>query len=51
MNRESATDAARFRPEVGDPLPALTGYDAKGDTFEFSRLKGKHTVIVFGCLT
>ena len=38
-------------PAVGDPLPALSGYDAEGDTFEFSRLKGKHTVIVFGCLT
>ena len=38
-------------PAVGDPLPALTGYDADGDTFEFSQLTGKHTVIVFGCLT
>ena len=38
-------------PTVGDPLPVLRGYDAEGDTFEFSRLTGKHTVIVFGCLT
>lgn len=38
-------------PEVGSRLPEVSGYDAEGQPFELTRLHGKHTVIVFGCLT
>ncbi len=38
-------------PQVGDPLPAVSGFDADGSRFEMTRLEGKHAVIVFGCLT
>ena len=36
---------------VGTPLPDLTVYDASGNPFELSRLKGRYSVLVFGCLT
>lgn len=39
-------------PLIGDPvLDGLTAFDEHGKTFAFEELKGKHTVIVFGCLT
>ena len=38
-------------PQVGDPVPAVSGFDADGSPFEMTRLAGKHAVIVFGCLT
>ena len=38
-------------PGVGDSLPDGTVYDAQGKEFPLSRLKGAHSVLVFGCLT
>ncbi|MHC4954956.1 MAG: hypothetical protein ACYTGZ_13810 [Planctomycetota bacterium] len=38
-------------PRVGDPLPDIAVYDAKGATLKLRSLKGKPTVLVFGCLT
>ena len=38
-------------PAVGSSLPDVTGWDADGNPFELTRLRGKYTVIVFGCLT
>ncbi len=38
-------------PDVGERVPDVAGYDADGNRFELSRLRGKHAVIVFGCLT
>lgn len=38
-------------PSPGQAVPDVAGYDEQGERFELSRLKGKHTVIVFGCLT
>jgi hypothetical protein len=38
-------------PQAGDPLPEMTVYDAQGDPFELASVKGKPTVLVFGCLT
>ncbi len=36
----------------GEPLPELVAHDEAGDPFPLTkRLKGKHGVIVFGCLT
>lgn len=39
-------------PKVGaQMLDELTAFDGAGKEFKFESLKGKHTVIVFGCLT
>ena len=38
-------------PEIGAPLPDLTCYDAEGNELKLSSLKGRHTVLLFGCLT
>ncbi len=38
-------------PQPGDPMPNVAGFDAEGTPFELTKLHGKHTVIVFGCLT
>ena len=36
---------------VGQPLPDVEIFSDTGDKFRTSQLKGKYTVIVFGCLT
>ena len=38
-------------PQPGDPMPEVSGFDDEGNPFELTKLHGKHTVIVFGCLT
>lgn len=37
--------------KVGSALPDLSVFDAEGKAFEMTSLKGKHAVLVFGCLT
>lgn len=37
--------------KLGQALPDLTIFDDKGGKFRLADAKGKHTVIVFGCLT
>ena len=37
--------------EIGQPLPDLTVFDESGAKFQLADVKGKHTVIVFGCMT
>ena len=37
--------------KIGQPLPDLTIFDELGKPFPLAGVKGKHTVIVFGCLT
>lgn len=37
--------------KVGQPVPDVTVYDENGSKFRMADLKGKHSVIVFGCLT
>ena len=37
--------------DVGAPLPDVEVFSDTGKTFNTSQLKGKYTVIVFGCLT
>ena len=37
--------------KIGMELPDVAVYDAKGEKFELRRLRGRHTVLVFGCLT
>jgi hypothetical protein len=37
--------------KVGQQMPDVTIYDENGEKFSLSRVKGKHAVLVFGCLT
>ena len=39
------------KPLIGDGLGKLTAFDEQGNEFDFDSLKGKYTVINFGCLT
>ena len=45
----SSLERAGVKP--GMALPDLSIFDAKGGKFRLADIKGKHTVIVFGCLT
>ncbi len=38
-------------PQPRDPMPLVAGFDAEGNPLALTKLHGKHTVIVFGCLT
>ncbi len=39
-------------PKVGGLLPEISVVDAQGESFPLrEKLKGRHAVIVFGCLT
>ena len=37
--------------DVGSLMPEVTVFDSEGKPFETASLKGKYSVIVFGCLT
>lgn len=37
--------------KVGSPMPEVTVFDETGKPFETASLKGKYSVVVFGCLT
>jgi hypothetical protein len=37
--------------KIGQQMPDVTIYDENGEKFSLSRVKGKHAVLVFGCLT
>jgi hypothetical protein len=49
--RETVTRAFASAPKVGEPLPDVTVYDDAGREFPLASLRGKHAVLVFGCLT
>ncbi len=38
-------------PEVGDELPDIALVDEQGRKFSTRQLRGRHVVLVFGCLT
>ena len=38
-------------PEIGSAIPDEEIFAASGDPFRTSTLKGRYTVLVFGCLT
>ena len=39
-------------PQAGSLIPEISVVDAQGESFPLrEKLKGRHTVIVFGCLT
>lgn len=37
--------------KTGQQLPELTIFDEHGEEFPLGRLRGKYSVLVFGCLT
>lgn len=39
------------KPKVGDVVEGISAYDEDGEAFDLGQLRGKPTVIVFGCLT
>ncbi len=41
----------RRSPSIGERLPDVEVYDAQGNRFRLSVLRGHYTVLVFGCLT
>ena len=41
----------RKAPAVGQALPDLNAHTIDGKALSLNRLKGHHTVLVFGCLT
>ena len=41
----------RASPEIGALLPDVSGYRSDGTEISLKSLRGKHTVLVFGCLT
>jgi cytochrome oxidase Cu insertion factor (SCO1/SenC/PrrC family) len=51
--RPRAADGRSFgaRPAPGEMLPDVTVYDAAGKEFPLRSLRGRYTVLVFGCLT
>jgi len=50
-NRTGAGTLERAGLKVGQQMPDVTVYDENGEKFPLSRAKGKHAVLVFGCLT
>ena len=48
---DGAATLERAGLEIGQTLPELTILDADGQPFPLARLRGRYTVLVFGCLT
>lgn len=46
-----STTLQRAGLKLGQAVPDVTIHDDKGDKVRLADFKGKHTVIVFGCLT
>ena len=49
--RAGSSTLERAGLKVGQRMPDVTIYDENGEKFPLSRVKGKHAVLVFGCLT
>jgi cytochrome oxidase Cu insertion factor (SCO1/SenC/PrrC family) len=50
-SKRNEADFAKEKPAVGDTIPELTVYDPSGKEVKTSGLRGRHVVLVFGCLT
>ena len=42
---------AKRDPAIGATIEDVSAFDENGDAFKLSKTRGKHTVLVFGCLT
>lgn len=38
-------------PKIGSLAPDIQAWDESGNEFQLGSTRGKHTVIIFGCLT
>lgn len=38
-------------PKIGEMVPDVKAFDAKGKEISLHQFKGSHTILVFGCLT
>lgn len=50
-NRNRDENFMASKPAVGDALPDVTVYTPDGKPFKTAELRGRYTVLVFGCLT
>ena len=52
QGRERRRGGGENMPQAGSLIPGISVVDAQGDNFPLrEKLKGRHAVIVFGCLT
>ncbi|MCP4849400.1 MAG: hypothetical protein GY899_15800 [Verrucomicrobiaceae bacterium] len=52
QGREGRRGGDENMPQVGSLIPEVSVVDAQGGSFPLrEKLKGRHAVIVFGCLT
>lgn len=52
QDRERRRGGGANMPKVGSLIPEISLFDAQGGSFPLrEKLKGRHAVIVFGCLT
>ena len=52
QDRERRRGGGENMPKVGSLIPDISVFDAEGRSFPLlEKLKGRHAVIVFGCLT
>jgi len=52
QGREGRRGGGENMPQAGSLLPEISVFDAQGESFPLrEKLKGRHAVIVFGCLT
>ena len=52
QERERRRGGGENMPKVGSLIPDISVFDAEGRSFPLrEKLKDRHTVIVFGCLT
>lgn len=49
--KKSEAEFVRSRPTIGDSIPDVVVYDARGKEVRTSELRGHYTVLTFGCLT
>ena len=47
MNKEFLTR----KPSIGEAIENVKVFDQDGNEFELNSTQGKHTVLIFGCLT
>lgn len=51
QRRMSEEQFAEKSPKVGEVLPNVKAFDEQGRPVELKDLRGKYTVLVFGCIT
>ena len=50
-SRKKDEDFVKAKPAVGDPLPEVAVFTPDGKELRTASLRGRFTVLTFGCLT